>query len=111
MTSRMSRPESRHPAAPRASFCGRTRREFFWESGASFTGLALSGLLDKAFFSRQSRAADGALAVVAGLQDFREHLGGALHITLLKGIGQPFEVTDMRLDLVAQALADLTPVH
>jgi 3-dehydroquinate synthase len=48
---------------------------------------------------------------VAGLQDFREHLGGALHITLLKGIGQPFEVTDMRLDLVAQALADLTPVH
>ena len=58
-----------------------------------FQGDAIAGLT----------AADGALAVVAGLQDFREHLGGALHITLLKGIGQPFEVTDMRLDLVAQA--------
>ena len=36
---------SRHHAAGQASFCGRTRREFFWEAGASFTGLALSGLL------------------------------------------------------------------
>ena len=36
---------SRHHDTARASFCGRTRREFFWESGASFTGLALSGLL------------------------------------------------------------------
>jgi hypothetical protein len=27
------------------SFCRRTRREFLWEAGAGFTGLALSGLL------------------------------------------------------------------
>jgi 3-dehydroquinate synthase len=59
----------------------------------------------------QTRTPEGHLAVVAGLQEFREHLGGALHITLLKGVGQPFEVTDMDLGLVAQALADLTPVH
>jgi len=26
-------------------FCGRTRREFLWEAGAGFTGLALAGLL------------------------------------------------------------------
>ena len=26
-------------------FCGRTRREFLWEAGAGFTGLALTGLL------------------------------------------------------------------
>lgn len=58
----------------------------------------------------RARTPDGSLAVVAGLQEFREHLGGALHITLLQGIGQPFEVTDMQLDLVAEALADLTPV-
>jgi hypothetical protein len=38
-------------------FCHRTRREFFWEAGASFTGLALSGLLDQGFFSRQAHAA------------------------------------------------------
>ena len=44
---------------PRGSFCGRTRREFFWESGASFTGLALSGLLDGGFFTAQTHAATG----------------------------------------------------
>ena len=42
---------------PRGSFCGRTRREFFWEAGASFTGLALSGLLDGGFFTAQTHAA------------------------------------------------------
>ena len=25
-------------------FCGRTRREFLWESGAGFTGLAMAGM-------------------------------------------------------------------
>src|ERR1700738_2000525 len=29
------------------SFCRRTRREFLWEAGAGFTGLALAGLLAK----------------------------------------------------------------
>ena len=38
-------------------FCHRTRREFVWEAGASFTGLALSGLLDQGFFARHSYAA------------------------------------------------------
>ena len=42
-----------------ANFCGRTRREFLWETGAGFTGLALSGLLDADFLSRQAVAADG----------------------------------------------------
>ncbi len=40
-------------------FCGRTRREFLWETGAGFTGLALAGLLDAGFLARQSVAADG----------------------------------------------------
>ena len=42
-------------------FCHRTRREFFWEAGASFTGLALSGLLDQGFFARQAHAAGQAV--------------------------------------------------
>ena len=46
--------------AGRGTFCRRTRREFFWEAGASFTGLALSGLLDQGFFARQARGATGA---------------------------------------------------
>jgi hypothetical protein len=33
-------------AAPQ-SFCGRTRREFLWETGAGFTGIALSALLQR----------------------------------------------------------------
>jgi len=47
------------PSRPHGSFCRRTRREFFWEAGASFTGLALSGLLDGDFFARQTHAAAG----------------------------------------------------
>src|SRR3984957_13465629 len=35
------------------SFCQRTRREFLWESGAGFTGLALTGLLSAdGFFNK-----------------------------------------------------------
>jgi hypothetical protein len=42
-------------------FCRRTRREFLWEAGAGFTGVALAGLLDQdGFFA--SRAAAGAPA-------------------------------------------------
>src|SRR5438067_7550651 len=44
---------------PSGSFCRRTRREFLWEAGAGFTGLALTGLLaQNGFFASQARAAD-----------------------------------------------------
>lgn len=44
----------------RGSFCRRTRREFLWEAGAGFTGVALAGLLgQEGFLSRQAVAADG----------------------------------------------------
>jgi hypothetical protein len=39
------------------SFCGRTRREFFWEAGAGFTSVALAGLLSRDGFFAGSRAA------------------------------------------------------
>ncbi|HEY7154207.1 MAG TPA: DUF1501 domain-containing protein [Gemmataceae bacterium] len=39
------------------SFCHRTRREFLWEAGAGFTGLALTGLLSlDNFFANQAVA-------------------------------------------------------
>jgi hypothetical protein len=42
-------------------FCGRTRREFLWETGAGFTGVALTALLDRdGFFGRTARAASTA---------------------------------------------------
>lgn len=42
--------------------CGRTRREFVWQMGAGFTGVALAALLEQSGFrSSQVNAADNAL--------------------------------------------------
>ena len=43
----------------------------------------------------EQREPDGTLTLVHGLREFREHLGGELHITLLRDIGRSFEVTEM----------------
>lgn len=41
-------------------FCGRTRRQFLWEIGCGFTGVALAALLgDDGFLGAQAYAADG----------------------------------------------------
>jgi hypothetical protein len=46
---------------PARTFCHRTRREFLWEAGAGFTGLALTGLLSQdGFFAGRAAAADRA---------------------------------------------------
>src|SRR3954464_12969539 len=46
------------PAPGVQNFCRRTRREFLWQAGAGFTGLALAGLLDAdGFFTRKASAA------------------------------------------------------
>ena len=44
------------------TFCGRTRRQFLWEVGAGFSGVALAGMLDSEFFAKQAYAADGKTA-------------------------------------------------
>src|SRR3954471_22689814 len=43
----------------RGSFCGRPRREFLWQTGAGFGGLALTGLLDRDGFFNRAAATDG----------------------------------------------------
>ena len=45
---------------PAGNFCRRTRREFLWEAGAGFTGLALTGLLsfDKFFMADATAASN-----------------------------------------------------
>jgi 3-dehydroquinate synthase len=45
--------------------------------------------------------------VVEGLQEFREHLGGRLHVTLLRQIGDGFEVTEMNEQLIVESIEDL----
>jgi len=65
------RPTSR--PSPARQFCGRTRREFLWESGGGFTALALTGLLGDAFFARQTVAADGLRPFANPLAPRRPH--------------------------------------
>jgi 3-dehydroquinate synthase len=61
-------------------------------------------LWDEALVEREP---GGALTLLQGLQEFREHLGGELHITLVRGIGQSFEVTEMDEALIMKAIDEL----
>jgi 3-dehydroquinate synthase len=54
---------------------------------------------------------DHSLMVLNGLEEFREHLGGEPAITLLKGIGQGFEVHEMNLPKVVEAIEELRERH
>lgn len=47
---------------------------------------------------------DGQYAILAGLEEFREHMGGALTIPLLRGIGEQFEVHDMDNEALAESI-------
>src|SRR5437588_9000779 len=41
---------------PRKQSCGRTRREFLWQTGGGFTGVALAGLLGDRFSAPRAAA-------------------------------------------------------
>ncbi len=46
---------SSNVSKPSNTFCRRTRREFLWQAGAGFAGVAMAGLLDKdGFFARNA---------------------------------------------------------
>ena len=51
-----------------------------------------------------ARTESGQLAVIQGLTEFREHLGGQLTITLLTGIGQGVEVHEIDAELMERAI-------
>ncbi|MBL7076151.1 MAG: 3-dehydroquinate synthase [Kiritimatiellae bacterium] len=50
---------------------------------------------------------DGSLAILRGLQDFREHLGGELHITLPGPIGTPVEINEIDPSIVIRGIQAL----
>jgi 3-dehydroquinate synthase len=52
----------------------------------------------------EQREGDGGFSLIAGLREFREHLGGELHITLLRGIGRSFEATEMDERLILDSI-------
>jgi 3-dehydroquinate synthase len=47
------------------------------------------------------------LVILSGIEEFREHLGGQLALTLLRGIGEGFEVHDLDLARVAESIREL----
>jgi len=51
------------------------------------------------------------LLVLDGLEEFREHLGGELTITLLKGIGEGVEVHEISLPRMTEAIRELEARH
>ena len=59
----------------------------------------------------EQRDTDGTLTLIRGLREFREHLGGELHITLLRDIGQSFEVTSMHEPAITSAIQDLAALR
>jgi 3-dehydroquinate synthase len=56
-----------------------------------------------------ARDTEGSLRLLAGLEEFREHLGGELTVTLLSHIGTGVEVHTMDANLIAEALDWLRP--
>lgn len=50
-------------------------------------------------------------SLLEGLESFREHLGGELTITLLRGVGRPVDVHDVDRTLMARAVEGLYTRH
>jgi len=54
---------------------------------------------------------ENSLIVLRGLEEFREHLGGELTLTLLKGIGEGFEAHTMNVPKVIESIYELQERH
>jgi len=70
----MTHNSARNTGGRQGEFCGRTRREFLWQAGAGFTGVALAGMLgDDGFLAKQTVAADGVSEFVNPLAPKNPH--------------------------------------
>ena len=76
------------------NFCGRTRREFLWQAGGGFTGVALAAALgDDGFLQRQTLAADGLTTFPNPLQSRPSHYPGrAKSVIFLFMYGGPSQI-------------------
>ena len=73
---------------------------------------AVIGALEKTglpFFSHllERKGANGELEILKGLDDFQEHLGGSLNVTLPTAIGRKTEVHEMDKSVIIEAIAHL----
>jgi 3-dehydroquinate synthase len=55
----------------------------------------------------EARTDSGELQILKGLEEFREHLGGMLTITLPQGVGNRIEVHEVDVALLQKAIQDL----
>ena len=51
---------------------------------------------------------NGRLLILEGLEEFRQHLGGELTVTLLEGLGRGFETHEIDANMVVRAVQQLT---
>ncbi len=86
-----------------------SRRSGLLEAAAAERILLLLEKLRFRLFAPEliEKTVDGELAVVAGLDEFREHLGGELSITQLREIGVGVEVHEMSPELLLAAVNEL----
>src|SRR5258708_7925764 len=79
---------------PNCTPCGRTRREFLWQVGGGFAGLALIDLLSRdGFFAGQTRAADMPKEAAHPLAPKKPHFTArAKHVVFLFMNGGPSHV-------------------
>lgn len=86
-----------------------SRRMGFLDGGSTERVLKLIEDLGFDIFANELLHVDseGALVVLKGLEEFREHLGGQLTITLLTSIGKGFEVHEMHPSVVIAAIREL----
>jgi 3-dehydroquinate synthase len=90
-----------------------SRRSGFLDSASANRILSLIESLGFDIFANELLNVDSAgdLMILKGLEEFREHLGGELTITLLKGIGQGFEVHSMNDAVVVESIQELQERH
>jgi 3-dehydroquinate synthase len=86
-----------------------SRRRGLLDAASADRILRLIEVLGFELYANELQHADtkGNLNVLAGLEEFREHLGGELTITLLRGIGQGVEVHDMDVPTVLESIQEL----
>ncbi|MBI3853869.1 MAG: 3-dehydroquinate synthase [Verrucomicrobia bacterium] len=86
-----------------------SRKMGFLEERSATRILELLETLGFALFADEllHTVSGGGPIVLNGLEEFREHLGGELTITLLNAIGQGFETHEMNLPRVVEAIREL----
>jgi 3-dehydroquinate synthase len=90
-----------------------SRKMGYLDAGSADRVLALLERLGFELFANEllNVESENNLMVLKGLEEFREHLGGQLTITLLKAIGQGFEAHEMNFPKVIESIYELQQRH